>query len=1059
MTSSDSRGAPRRFGVGRIAIRQLRSRATLAVAQGLTLAAAATLVASVVLIQDQATDNGLRSAIAASAGGANVFVERDGISTAAVFDAFQRDATARVHADLGDAVTAAARFGRSATQVVRTIDGVSQGPPITWNPSLMFYDGLRDHVRVVAGQWPADSRSGHAWLITMSARATDDLGTPLHVRVGQVYCFSPSSARGTVPPAWCGRVAATWLPVDDADPYWAGHIPETDVATGHDSFFQVLTTFRGSSNGAEQQYTPDVAHITAAAAAGVVGGVNQLRGYYSVSSNDVFVSGLDTTITAFLARQNAAAGPSLVSAIGLLVVAVAAMGFAALQFIQGHAGQAALWRVRGWSRRRVWTLCTLEFAVLALVATPLAILASSLIVSLAAGTSGARRGWGWQPIGDATVPAIIAAAAFLVILAALAGLFTDPALSQRRRARAAGGRRGRRRLAGFASFVAGAAILVFVHTGGADAAGPDGQGNDVVLALPVLAVGLLAYASVRLVGIVARVLTVTRSLGGRLARWQLERDPAQYSRLCLLVTLAVAVGVFASTWTAADRASAIDRADYAVGADVQATFSAAASPPQLDSLTASLPRAVAAAEVFRGAGRPGRSGTDATVIGIQGSDFWQVAYSRNDFATRPLPILTSRMTAADPDGKPVPGRPHSLTVSIYDSGFAARVDLEVSDASDRRALLTMGTISAPGWTDLTASLTASPVPLTYPVRVRSLRVVPTGLGSGDVAVQNLRTDAGTVVESFAAADGWWQETFAPDTAQAPLTPSALHTRNGSASVDVSVDLQAVILQPAPSSRPLPVLLATQTLADLGLSIGQSFPLHIDTVDIELVAVGSFDLFPTFYPTLEPLIVVPETSFLGRLGHEGGTSPWPDELWLSVPGAAAAPVQAALAADSTLLTSLRRNDAESQALNDPLRVGLQDELGLGFIVALAVVVIGFGLHFLAAARSRVTQFAIMRANGVPEATLRNSQLAEQVVVLLTGLASGLAIGLAAAWAVLPIFNLGILPADVTPASIFHVDLPTLAGVVLGTGALALAVGRGVAGVASRVDVMSTVRSLT
>jgi hypothetical protein len=417
------------------------------------------------------------------------------------------------------------------------------------------------------------------------------------------------------------------------------------------------------------------------------------------------------------------------------------------------------------------------------------------------------------------------------------------------------------------------------------------------------------------------------------------------------------------------------------------------------------------------------------------------------------------MTAADPDGKPVPGRPHSLTVSIYDSGFAARVDLEVTDASDRRVLLTMGTIGAPGWTDLTASLAASPVELTFPVRVRSLRVVPTGLGSGDVAVQNLRTDTGTVLESFAAADGWWQETFAPDTAPAPLTPSALHTRNGSASVDVPVDLQAVILQPAPSSRPLPVLLAAQTLADLGLSIGQSFPLHIDTVDVELVAVGSFDLFPTFYPALEPLIVVPETSFLGRLGHEGGTSPWADELWLSVPGAAAAPVQAALAADPTLLTSLRRSAAESQALNDPLRVGLQDELGLGFIVALAVVVIGFGLHFLAAARSRMTQFAIMRANGVPEAALRNSQLAEQVVVLLTGLVSGLAIGLAAAWAVLPIFNLGVLPADVTPASVFHVDLATLAGVVLGTGALALVVGRGVAGVASRVDVMSTVRSLT
>ena len=47
------------------------------------------------------------------------------------------------------------------------------------------------------------------------------------------------------------------------------------------------------------------------------------------------------------------------------------------------------------------------------------------------------------------------------------------------------------------------------------------QSNVIVLALPVVAVGLLAFASLRLVGVAARVLTVTRSLGGRLARWQL----------------------------------------------------------------------------------------------------------------------------------------------------------------------------------------------------------------------------------------------------------------------------------------------------------------------------------------------------------------------------------------------------------------------------------------------------------------------------------------------------------------------------------------------------------
>jgi ABC-type antimicrobial peptide transport system permease subunit len=170
------------------------------------------------------------------------------------------------------------------------------------------------------------------------------------------------------------------------------------------------------------------------------------------------------------------------------------------------------------------------------------------------------------------------------------------------------------------------------------------------------------------------------------------------------------------------------------------------------------------------------------------------------------------------------------------------------------------------------------------------------------------------------------------------------------------------------------------------------------------------------------------------------------------------VGAKVAADSTLLTSFQRTDAETAALNDPLRVGLDTELGVGFIVALAVVVIGFGLSFLAAARNRATQFAIMRANGVPESVLRRSLVAEQIVVLLSGLATGTVIGLAVGWAVLPIFTLGTLPEDVTPASLFQVDAATLAAVVLGTGVLGLAVGQLVARTGSRVDVMATVRSL-
>jgi hypothetical protein len=1042
-------------------MRQLRSRAALTVALGVTLAAAGTLFASVVLIQGASTDNGLRSVLGQAADGqaANVVIERDGITGASSFDAFQAEAAARVHAQLGAAVTTGARYGRSAAQVLRTIDGVQQGQPFSDVSSLAFYSGLRDHVHVVAGDWPADARSGADWLITASARATDTLGTPLNVHVGSEYCFTPALSRGSAGHPWCGRVAAMWLPTDVADPYWAGHVPETDVATGHDSFFQITGQYPGAVSSGVQQYVPDAANVSGGNADSVVAGVNQLRGFYSVSSNDVFVSGLDIAISAFLARQSAAAGPTLVTAFGLLVVAVGAMAFAALQFMNGHVAEVALWRARGWSRRRVWSLYTAEFAVLTLVATPVAVVSSALIGSAVAGSAATHPVLGWRMLADAAIPAVIAAGAFLVVLAGLSAVRSRPEVSQRRSDRSATRRRSwPRRVTDVVLAAAGAGILLFVRLGGgADPVG-DGQTSGLVLALPVLAVGLLAVASLRLVGVVARVLTVSRSLGGRLARWQVERDPAQYARLCLLVTLAVAVGVFASTYTASDQASAIERADYMVGADMRATFSTAASPPQLTTLSSSLPAGVRAAQVFRSAGRPGRTGTDAAVVGIQGADFWNIAYSGSDFAAQPLAALTSQMAAADPGGSVVPGSPRALSLSVYSSGFDGHADVEITDSTGRDVRLTLGTLNATGWSDLTAPL-GSAGSLTYPLHVRALWLTPTGGNAvGDVAVENLRTDSGAVIESFARADGWWQEAFAPDPAEASLAPTLLHTRQGEPSVDVPINLNTIILLPPPPSHPLPVLLASQTMAGLGVSIGQPFPLHMDTVDVELVPVGTFDEFPTHYPQREDLIVAPMSSLLSRLGNQGATSPWPNELWLKVPGGDSATVDSKVSADSTLLFSSLRTQAESVALNDPLRVGLHDELGLGFIVALAVVVIGFGLHFLAAARNRSTQFAIMRANGIPQSTLRRTLMAEQVVVLISGLVAGTAIGLALSWAVVPIFHLGTLPEDLTPPSVFHLDPPTLLAVVVGTGLVALLMGRVVADRGSRVDVMTTVRSL-
>jgi hypothetical protein len=1052
-----SRDVLHRLGIGRIALRQLRSRPAPAIAEGLILAAAATLVATVVLIQGNVTDQGLRSSIVTAGPAATVVLEQDGITDPASFDAFQQGAAQRVHTQLGNAVAAGAEYGESSPLATQSIGGIIQAPALPWDFSVVTYAGISAHAHIVSGRWASDARDGVDWEFTASAHATDTTGIPLDLHVGTEYCFQDLARRRNGPEIWCGRLVGTWLPNSASDPYWAGAVPDTDAVVTHTSYFQILAQIPDGVGGAVQQYAPNTVNIDGSDADRVIAGVNRLRGYYSVSNDGEFASGLDATISGFLARQNSASGPILVTTLGLLVIAVAAMGFAAVHLMQSHVAQVALWRARGWSRVRVWGLSSTEFTLLAAVATPFAVVASASISSVAAGTSATPATTIWQRLADAAVPAVVAEIAFLVVLIIVAAALSGPELSPRRQSHAATrGRSAQRRLLDVAFVAIAVAILWFVHSGGVGT--DEAQSSVLAFVLSALAVGLLTSASLRLVGLVGRVLTVTRAVGGRLARWEIERDPGQYSRLSLLITLAVAVGVFATTYISSDNAGAMDRADYMVGADMRATFSTAGGPPQLTPLVAALPSGVRAEQAFRDDGRPGQSGLDATVLGIQGTGFWDIAYSRPDFASQSLRSLTAKMTAADPDGEAVPGSPHTLLLSVYSSGVSARIDVEISDASGDTRDVTLGTTAQPGWNDMSASLTA----LSFPIRVRALTISPVDIGvAGDVAIRNLRTDSGGVIESFDITDGWWQEAFAPDPAAVPVKPTFVRTDEGQPSVDIAVDTQEVLLMPPPSSRPLPVLIASQSLASLGLSIGQAFPLHIEGVDVELLPIGSFDEFPTYYPGNEDFLVAPMSSLLGRLGRLGVVSPWANELWMSVPGNDAAALTSTVNSDLTLLNTQLLSDAQARAvaLSDPLRSGFAQELGVGALVALVVVVINFAMHFLAAARNRATQYAIMRANGVPQSTLRNSLVAEQIAVLISGLLAGTAIGLAVGWAVLPVFHLGNDPADLVPPSLFHVDPLTLIAVVLGTGALALLIGVVVAARGSRVHVMATIRALT
>ena len=69
--------------------------------------------------------------------------------------------------------------------------------------------------------------------------------------------------------------------------------------------------------------------------------------------------------------------------------------------------------------------------------------------------------------------------------------------------------------------------------------------------------------------------------------------------------------------------------------------------------------------------------------------------------------------------------------------------------------------------------------------------------------------------------------------------------------------------------------------------------------------------------------------------------------------------------------------------DPLRVALDATLVVGFLAALTLTVVGFGLHFLMAGRLRLGEYAVLRANGLSAAVVGRSLAIEQAVLATAG----------------------------------------------------------------------------
>ena len=198
--------------------------------------------------------------------------------------------------------------------------------------------------------------------------------------------------------------------------------------------------------------------------------------------------------------------------------------------------------------------------------------------------------------------------------------------------------------------------------------------DPLLVAAPALGVVAGAVLALRLIPLLARladrVAEFTRSAVPALSAWQMARRPARYARSALLLIMAIAIGVFAATYTASWTQSQEDQAAFDVGADVTVLpdrrINKSIEDIHLRSALTEIETVGAVMPLIRASGGGSGSESIRRFVILDASQAAEVVDIRQDigrgFAGAMQSMVASRPTLAS---VPLPGEPVRISV-IFD---------------------------------------------------------------------------------------------------------------------------------------------------------------------------------------------------------------------------------------------------------------------------------------------------------------------------------------------------------------------------------------------------------
>ncbi|HET7037209.1 MAG TPA: FtsX-like permease family protein, partial [Thermomicrobiaceae bacterium] len=620
-----------------------------------------------------------------------------------------------------------------------------------------------------------------------------------------------------------------------------------------------------------------------------------------------------------------------------------------------------------------------------------------------------------------------------------------------------------------------------------------------LIAAPALGLLAGAVAALRVIPLLARLVDQLaarrRGLVPALGGWQLARRPLRYTRSALLLTMAIAIGLFALAYSATWGLSQGDQANYQVGADlrVQPDQRTGIAIPALDRDPAY--RQLAPVEetmpVVRDSFEISRAAGDAQLLALDSAAAPGVVRLRPDLAGGSLAELMGRLKAARPalPAIALPGQPQALALDLRitldplppgttlprgESAPVPWLSLIVQDQHGMPFRVTVGAIKTDGTTQHVVVPLAlrtddgrvlgpgAPLSLVdIELSLQASRVIHSGtvVLSGLAASNQLDGGNGTPVALPPGADahtfGWSMQQYglaeaatAAAASQQPSGGAAVRFTTGRVRGNSSYPLTLKLAAPPITQTSMPALVSQSFLDKTASKVGDTLQLDLAGARRDVQIAGALRDFPTADPT-QPVVVV-DLPTLAILRYEtDGNIPEPEEHWLAVqPGQETAVADALRAAPYFSVAVSDRLDRGETLRSDPVALGIIGALSLGFVAAALFAAVGFAVSAAVSARERLREFALLRALGLSGGQLSGWLTLESGLLIAISLVGGTILGFLLAQLILPLLSLNQQAARAMPPAtvvvpwlqVAIIEASTLVVLALVVAVLALALRR-------------------